>query len=58
MIILVAAPVIGFAWYLYGQMLSVVRERNRAELERTKKRKAASRAAKASDRADFEGGRR
>ena len=57
MIILVALPPIGLAAYLYGQVVSFVRDRNRAELERNKKRKAAARAARAAERAEKSGGR-
>ena len=46
LIILVAAPVMVAAVYLYGLVAAVVRDKNREELERTKKRKAAAREAK------------
>lgn len=59
MIILVAAPVIGIAVYLYGQVLAFVREKNREEVIRNKNRRAAARAAriaKAAEREDRTGG--
>ena len=38
LIILISAPVIAFAWILYGQVLSYVRERNRVDRERMRGR--------------------
>ena len=38
LIILISAPVIAFAWVLYGQVLSYVRERNRVDRERMRGR--------------------
>ena len=38
LIILISAPVIAFAWILYGQVLSYVRERNRVDKERMRGR--------------------
>ena len=38
LIILISTPVIGFAWILYGQVLSYVRERNRVDRERMRGR--------------------
>lgn len=38
LILLISAPVIGFAWVLYLQVLSYVNERNRADRERMRGR--------------------
>ena len=38
LIILVSAPVIAFAWAMYGQVLSYIRERNRVDKERMRGR--------------------
>ena len=38
LIILISAPVIAFAWILYGQVLSYIRERNRVDNERMRGR--------------------
>ena len=38
LIILISAPVIAFAWILYGQVLSYIRERNRVDKERMRGR--------------------
>ena len=38
LIILISAPVIAFAWVLYGQVLSYIRERNRVDRERMRGR--------------------
>ena len=38
LIILISAPVIAFAWVLYGQVLSYVKERNRVDKERMRGR--------------------
>ena len=38
LIILISAPVIAFAWILYLQVLSSIKERNRADRERMRGR--------------------
>jgi hypothetical protein len=38
LILLISAPVIAFAWVLYLQVLSYVRERNRVDKERMRGR--------------------
>ena len=38
LIILISAPVIAFAWLLYLQVLSYIRERNRVDRERMRGR--------------------
>ena len=38
LIILISAPVIGFSWILYGQVLSYIREKNRVDKERMRGR--------------------
>ena len=38
LIILISAPVIAFAWILYGQVLSYIKERNRVDKERMRGR--------------------
>ena len=38
LILLISAPVIGFAWLLYIQVVSYIRERNRVDRERMRGR--------------------
>ena len=38
LIILISAPVIAFAWVLYAQVLSYIKERNRVDKERMRGR--------------------
>ena len=38
LIILISAPVIAFAWIMYGQVLLYIRERNRVDKERMRGR--------------------